>query len=422
MEELKPATEESKKEESFSPKEYKLIIDLIKEADEHYNSVKQTLYSMTESEHHLKSEVFEMILPYSKDMIPDLSEKEIKDFLSSYTLDEFKDFYENKNKEELLEVMNTVKDASLVLLSAKQESDEIKKDGSGILKDYFNYMSSDKVKKSREKRLETMKEALKMETDETKKKSIEKMINTIESTLNYSFVLDRFNKYGEDELYNIKLGFFDKSKGSYIISRYRERIKQFGYNEEIFKYFYNIEENFLASKYSPFNNLFLFIYMRMVAYSDPNNKYDKMMVQALTGALSSLVYHKFDNLESEQYFIHIISDVIDKFINSKKCDYVEYFKENNTTYEEHPYRKRFDKEANEKRREVLIDKLKKLKINNYSDDMTLEELEELYNKERELMIKNQIPKKEEEKDLEVSDIEEAEEVQVSENNEEETNE
>ena len=44
--------------------------------------------------------------------------------------------------------MTTIKEASLVLLSTKAEAKEIKESSSDVLKEYFNYMTSDKIKKS----------------------------------------------------------------------------------------------------------------------------------------------------------------------------------------------------------------------------------------------------------------------------------
>lgn len=412
MEEMKNVKEKLEEEkEKLSSKDYKLIIDMMKEVDDQYNSVKKTLNIMVQNTYYLNPKVLDMILPYAKESLPLLSLEELKSFLLKYTIEGHEDFYNSKTKDEIFEIMNTIKDASLVLLSSKAEADEIKKSSNEVLKDYFNYMTSDKIRKSREQRLEAMKKALELEEDEVEKKKIQKMINTIESTLNFSFINTRFEKFGEKELKSIKDCFFDNTKGSYVINRYKDKIVSFGYKEEIFKYFYNIEENFLASKYSPFNNLFLFIYMRMVAYSNPDDKNDKMMVQALTGALASLVYHKFDDLESEQYFIQVITNILDKFTNNENFDYLEYFKNNNQTYENHPARKALVEAHEINRKKALIKSLMDLKINNFSETMTADELQDIYNRETELMIKNQIGNKEEE-NLEVSDIEDVKEVEA----------
>lgn len=376
--------------EKISSSDYKLIVDMIREVDEQYNTLKETLSLMVTNTYGLNPDVLDMILPYEKEQISSLTDDDIKAFLNQYLIIDTDTRYSDMSHEELVESMTHIKDASLVLLSTKKEADEIKESSSDVLKEYFSYMTSDKVRKSREKRLESMKKALELETDEVKINKIKKMINTIESSLNFSFIKERFDELGNKELENIKDGYFTMNRGSYIIERYTKRIVKFGYNPDIYKYFFNIEENFLPKKYSPFNNLFLFIYMRQVAYADPYDKNEKMLVQSLTGALANLIYHKFDSLESEQFFIQVITEILDLFANNEEFDYLEYFKENNMTYEEHPARKQADAAHETKRKESLIRMLTSMKINSFDDSMTADELQEIYNRETELMIKNQV--------------------------------
>lgn len=400
-------TENDQKEtEKISSSDYKIIIDMIKEVDEQYKTMKSTLSDMVKYTYGLNPDVLDMILPYNKDDISSLNIDEIKEFLNKYLIDNTDTRYNDMDDNQLIETMVSLKDASLVLLTTKKEADEIKESSNDVLKEYFNYMTSDKVKKSREKRLEAMKKALELETNEIEKNKIQKMINTIESTLNFSFVKERFNRLGHKELENIVEGYFSMNKGSYIIDRFKSKISKFGYNVDIYKYFFNIEENFLPKKYSPFNNLFLFIYMRHVAYADPYNKDDKMMVQALTGAFANLIYHKFESLESEQFFIQVITEVLDMFIND--FDYTDYFKENNTTYEEHPVRKEVEANHEKRRKEALINMLKNMNISTFDESMSADELQEIYNRETEIMIKNQIG---DEKYEELT-IEEADEVDM----------
>ena len=417
MEEVKntPVVEENTPEtkptetEKITSSDYKLIIDMIKEVDEQYETLKNTLSEMVKNTYGLKPDVLEFILPYTKDQICTLEPDEIKAFLTQYLIDETDTRYSEMSDTDLVETMTMVKDASLLILTTKAEADEIKESSNDVLKEYFNYMTSDRVKKSREKRLEGMKKALELETNEVERNKIQKMINTIESTLNFSFVKTRFEEFGDRELESIKHGFFTEQKGSYVIEKYKAKISKFGYNPDIYKYFFNIEENFLPKRYSQFNNLFLFIYMRQVAYADPYDKNEKMTVQALTGALANLIYHKFDSLESEQFFIQIITEVLDLFMNNEDFDYVEYFKENNMTYEDHPARKQAEAAHEKHRKESLLRMLTNMKVdsNSFNADMTADELQEIYNQESELMIKNQV-KLNTDEELTIEDSEEVE--------------
>ena len=396
----------SNETKSMSSTDYKVILDMIKEMDDQFKMIKESLENMVRDTYGLKPDVLNMILPYEKSDIPNLVKDDIREFLSRYTIEPDDDSYRTMDEEELLEIMTSVKDASLLILSSEAESKKIKEDSNDVLKDYFNYMSSDKVKKVREQRLEALKAALYNETNEINKEKIKKMINTIESSFNYSFLQRRFDLYGEKEIQSIKTSFFDTKRGSYVIDRFKAKITKFGYNPDLYKYFFNIEENFLAKKYSPFNNLFLFIYMRMVAHSDPYNKEDTLLVQSITGALANLIYHKFQSTENEQYFIDVIANIIDKFY-----DDVEYFKENNETYEEHPSRKEAILKYETKRKESIIKMLDELKIVGYDPNASVEELQEIYNRETEILIKKQLNSKDD--DGEELVIEEAETVEES---------
>lgn len=378
-------TEKKEVEEKLSPKEYKVIIDMIHEMDEQYKVLKETTVNIIVNENHLKEDIIDAILPYNKDSIASLDAEEIRSFLIKYAEDEEKEHLSNMSDEDLRAEMKEIKDATLVLLTAEEESKKLKEESSEVLEEYFNYMSSDKVKAVREKRLEAMKKAYELEKDEIKKKKIQNMIDSIESAMNYSFMEDRFKSLGDKEIESIIAGFFSPKKGMYMIQRFKERIKKFGFNDNIFKYFFNIEETFLPDEYHPFNNVFLFIYMRMVAYSDPYDRKDKMFVQSITGALANLVYHKFTNAENEQVFINTICHILDYF-NDKK----DFFIENNTTYENHPARIKLENARKERLKQELIEKLDNMKLTNYSVDDSYEQLKEYYDTEMERLKNEQL--------------------------------
>lgn len=396
-------------EETLSPSDYKVIISMIREMEDQYEMTEKSVHNAIETNYRLSPDVLEMVLPYEMDKIEELEASEMREFLTNNCKYRDDDTYKSMTKPKLVEVMKFVKDASLVLLNTKKEADALKAESGDVLREYFNYMSSDRVKKSREKRLEAMKKALEFETDPYQIKKIKEMIEAMETSMNFSFLQKRFEKFGDKEIGNIKEGFFEDFKGTYVIDRYKNKIKRFGFNPEVYKYFFNIEENFLSKKYSPFNNLFLFIYMRMVAYSDVNSKVDNLLVHSITGALANLIYHKFNSTESEQYFLQVISEILDRFEDDR-----DFFIENNKTYEEHPARKEAELEHERKRRSDLIRKMDRLKITGYDPEAPVEELQEYYNKEHEIIINKQLNKdNKDEQDIEVEesdDVESTEEI------------
>ena len=136
-------------------------------------------------------------------------------------------------------------------------------------------------------------------------------------------------------------------------------------------------------------------------------------LKSKTGALANLIYHKFDSLESEQFFIQVISDVLDLFMDEEGTNYVEFFKENNSTYEEHPARKEAEAAHEKRRKESLIRMLHNMKIEDFDESMTADELQEIYNRETELMIQNQIKPSSEDDELVIEDSEYVETGEVS---------
>jgi hypothetical protein len=370
-----------------SSKDYKLIIDMIHEMDEQYKILRDSAESTIKNTFGLNPEILDIMIKYTKDEIPNLSNEDIKDFIKEfYTGDSIKEEYNSKSSEELHKIMSEIKDMSLMILSAQESANQLKEESKDILNDYFQYMSSDKVKAARQKRLDTMKEALNDENlDEYHRHKIENMISIMESTMNFDFMLERFNKYGKQEVESINRQFLDSRYGTSIIERYTRKIPKFGFKADIYKHFFNLEETFLGEQYQVFNNLFLFIYMRMVAHSDPYIQKEKMFVQAITGAIADLIYHKFSSSESEQKFIDLMISILDNF-----SEYSEMYKERNTTYKGHELRIEAEKKRGKIRREALIKTMDRIGIKGYNAEAPIEELQDFYEREVDLLKKKQL--------------------------------
>lgn len=383
---------------NFSPEDYKIVVNMIKEVDESYNTLRQSAIS-TLTSYGLHESVLEAVLPYEKDKLDNVDTETMRKVLTENSL-EGGFAINNVSDENVREIFANVKNESILLISTKMETEKIKAESSDVLKDYFTYISSDRVKKSREARLNALKEALSKEShDSPQYNTINKMINTIESSLNFSFVKERFEKFGEIETQSIEEGFFKDKKGMYILDRFNSKIKKFGYNPEVIRSFYNIEENFLTKEYSPLNNLFLYWYIRFVAYSDPYSKDDLIMVQSITSAMANLIYHKFESIESEQFFISIVRDVDSYFMKD-----VEVFKENNSSYEGHHDRIVAKEEHDKHRKEALIKSLHRLNVTDFDESMDIDDLQKLYSETAEKLIDAQIPKKEDKTSEESSKV------------------
>lgn len=378
--------------EAFDPNTYKIMIDMIKEMNDQYNMLKE----MTEENvknMHFKSDIIEAIIPISKEKITEMTYEEKYKFLEEYVIYPYtiekimsEQMGEIKSVDYQLDyIMNSIKDASMNLYTAKLEADKLKSESQDVLNEYFNYISSNKVQENRKKRLEMMKNSLAdYNEDDVKKAKMKRMIDSMEASMSLSFLFTRLNTLKEKEVKSIKDAFFDEKRGKYIMSKYTEKIGKFGFDPKLYRYFFNIEENFLDEKYHVFNNLFLFIYMRFVAYSNPYDKTDKLFVQSLTGSMANLIYHKFVSTENEIIFIDTVKKLLDYFE-----EYRDYFDKNNTTHPNHEIRKKADIKHEENRKSMLIDKMNSLNITGYDATKSANELQEYLNNSLDEMIRSQ---------------------------------
>lgn len=375
-------------ENESNPMNYKVIVDLINEMEDQYKTLKSLGEETIHAAYDLKPETLIDIIPITENDIKEMSKEDATKFLKAHK------YNININDEhDPLEVMDAVKETSLNILSAKIEADNIRKDSKEVLEEYFNYASSSKAKEIRIQRLNTLKEAVEKESDEGKKRKMMREINAMEASQTLSFIFERFNSIGSKEIKSIKNAFFDSKLGKEIVDRYKKKIIKFGFDHKLYRYFLNLEENFLEEEYHCFNNLFLFIFMRAVVHYDPYNKTDKLYVQAMVTSMTNLIYHRFDSTTSEDNFISIIRKVVSYF-----DEYREYFKENNETAPDHPTRIESDNRYNKERRELLINKMNEMKITDYDPNASADELQQYLNDSLEKMIKEQLPEKKEEND------------------------
>lgn len=377
---------ESKEVVSSNPMDYKAVIDMLNEMDEQYKMLKNISVQSIHTAYDLKPEILTDIIPITKEDIDLMSEEEMISFIKAHKYNP-----DIENTVAPREIMHSVKDTSMNVLTAKIETDNIHENSKEVLNEYFEYATSKKAVENRLKRVETLKAAVENETDPLKKKIMTRQLNTIESANTLSFLFKRFENIGKKEVDSIKKAFFDDKLGHTIIERYRYKIIKFGFDAKLHTYFLNLEENFLGEEYYCFNNLFLFIFMRMVVHMSPYEKSDKLYVQSLISSMSNLVYHRFDSYINEEGFINIIKRVISYFE-----DYREYFTENNTTSPIHPKRIEADKVYDAKRREALITKMDELKITGYDVNASCDDLQKYLNDSLDNMIKAQIPPKPEE--------------------------
>ena len=369
---------------SFNPKDYSVIRDMLKEMDDWNKMLKDETHSILKNTYGLTNFAVLGMIPYTDEKIEAMTLEEINAFMEKYKDPNVSNVKTIDTLEDGIKIMKEVKELQMNLYSAEEEASKLKEQSQDILNDYFEYLSSPEVVEARRKRLDKMRELAEAETDEYKKYQINKMIESMTHADSMEFIFTRFYNNAVKESDSVLTAFFDERKGSYIIDRFKRKITKFGFDANLYKYFFNLEENFLDEKYHAFNNLFLFYYMRFIAYADPYDKTDKLFVQSLTSAIANMVYHKFNSKMEEQKFIHIIEKFEEYFIDKH-----DYFIENNTTHPNHPVRIQATTKYETDQKNLLISKMNELGITGYDESMTAKEMHEYFNTKMDEMLEAQ---------------------------------
>jgi hypothetical protein len=221
-------------------------------------------------------------------------------------------------------------------------------------------------------------------------RDLRQKVEFMESTITLDFITERI-KHVEKEKSTIMRQFFSESEGSYSLNRCKSRSPKFGFDADWYKFFFNLEENFLPEEYHAFNNLFLFNVMRFIGYQDPYNAKDRGMVQAIVSSLTGLVYHKFADTEMENVIISLIKDY-DSYFEDQR----EKFMKDNTTRPNHPVRLEQSKKADADRRNELFAAMVKFnfEIPENAADISTHDLQEYFNNKMEEMVSKNTKEKE----------------------------
>ena len=311
-----------------------------------------------------------------------------------------------KDKSYLTYIKEKLKEAKNDLLEIKKAEDELKDiemQVRNLKQSFIDYVRSPEFKEKKKENIDRLKEALENETDEVKKNKYLEQLKIIENIESSKFLLDRLDKYGKKEINSILNSFFDNKKGEYMMERFKTSCSKFGFKPEIYQYFFNLEENLLPEEYHVFNNLFLFVCMRFIAYADINVKSDKMYVEKTINNLAHLIYHDFQNEEEEKEFLNLIKNIDDRF-----REHEELFKEQNTTHPNHPVRIEHTRIYKENKRKDLIEELTKDYPEKYLkedlDEKSFDELREIQEKELTNAITEELESVDNEKDSKLNYI------------------
>ena len=292
-----------------------------------------------------------------KDQVIDTEESE-----ETETENDFEKVYEESKYDLIREVLMSLKDDFIALEESEKDVEELKSQMNSVVKEYHNYMCSPEYEEKRKKNIETLEKRI-QELKENGKSydhhevaQMSKKIETMKNIINGSFILNRLKVNGKSEVSSIVKSYFDNKKSSYIIDRFKDKIIKVGFNKDTYRFFFNIEEKYLPEEYHVYNNLFLFIVMRFIAYININSEDDRSYVRSIVSSISKLIYEKYTEEYKEQ-FINTIKECLDYFE-----DYRDKFDKDNILHPNHPKRIEREKAKETEERNIF---LKTLELNGY---------------------------------------------------------
>lgn len=277
----------------------------------------------------VKPEIYEKLSNLSKEEFDKLNDVDLEKIYL-----EFKDstVAGELSFDELKDKLAAIHESAIDLKDINKQATDLENEVNVEIKKYTEYVLSPEYAQKQAEKIAELEKRLKETDDENERKSITDVLAIIISSRTLDFLFTRFKKYDEKETKNIVDAFFDKDKSTYILKRYKDTASKLNLDQNIYARFVNLEERYLPEQYHAFNNLFVFITIRMIAYTDTKSKSETAYVGAILQQLTKLFYNKFTD-EGKEKFITTVENVLNYFI-----DYVEKFKKGNESYKEHPYR------------------------------------------------------------------------------------
>ena len=333
--------------------EMRELLEMVKSMNESVESYRNLLSNGFGDIHGFKFEVADELALFTKEQVESFSESILMKLFTKFrdpdTTKEIPEDFDARVafvKNDLLAIYDETKDYRSML----DDRNKIIQQADAARKDYVAYLNSPEYAKKKAESQDALAKKMEEETDEKKKESYRKTLDTLISSEHMDFIFTRFNSLGEKEIRNIADNFFDARRSKYIRDKFAVKVAKQGFTTTDIQHLADIEACLLGEDYYAFNNLFLFIAMRFIAYSDPSQTDDNQFVASLILRLNKLVYHRFGSQEEEDAVLAVIRDVDDKFRGME-----ERFREKNQYDPRSEYAKKKKAEDDEKIRKFLRD-------------------------------------------------------------------
>ena len=235
----------------------------------------------------------------------------------------------------------------------KELQDSIKEIEESINKtneEYFDYINSDEYRQKKKEQIDGLKEKVE-NLSGIEKMRCEELIKITEHCVNGDSILYRIvnsdGSINKGEVNSITRAFFDVNASKTIMNKFNNKCIKLGIDTTAYRSLFNVEEivsNTTGEDLYCYNNIILFTWMRMVAYSDPENKNDNFLISECMKLLLKVVHNKYPSAEDQQH----TADIVKKFCSIfDSCGYRDKFIQHNKLSPNHEERKKLDKERKE---------------------------------------------------------------------------
>lgn len=338
---------------------------IIEEANE-YNKCRMEEYGLTEDFCYFTSTM-------TDEEIDGLTLPQINSYLAQYGIDSSNILQIFAKGDNTISTLDKWKEFFAELRKATRDMDEslttreeLQQACDDVYSAQTEFLKSTEYKEAFKEKLSTIRRLAEQEPDPATQKVYLKKLDALKKSNDLTFLLARLddpsinkkNSNAEiDRLVNI---FFDKNRSIYLMDRYMTNASKLGLNPQYHVNLYDIEEKFLPEPFYPLNNFFLFVVMAYIAYIDPDDEIDHLYAITAISMMGNLLMGSLSEDETNT-LLGMVRNIENRIL--VRDDVVERFRQNNSTWKEHPVRKELDvKKAEMAYRLDLISEIKGLMV------------------------------------------------------------
>lgn len=342
------------------------VLNQIIEHTNDYNKARMEQFGLTE-------DFTEYVGGMSEEDIDQLTLPQITSYLEQYGIDSVNILQSFSKGDPAVSTLEKWKDFLLELRKAVRDMDEsltTREELEQACRDVYaaqvEFLKSDEYRDAYNTKIARVREMAEQEPDEIKKKVYLRKLNAVQQSRSLSFLLTRIEdpkinkKDPNAEIKRLVDIFFDKNRGSYLMDRYVTNIRKLRVSADFHVNLYDIEEKFMPEYFHPLNNFFLFVVMSWISYINPEDDVDYLYATTTLSMLGNLLMGELSE-DEKSVITGIIRNIENRILINDAM--VERFRNENTTWKEHPVRKELDAKREEmKYRLDLISEIKGMMV------------------------------------------------------------